>query len=188
MAYTPMSPADQHADDAARFAALVTSADAEAWRAPAPVAGWTALDVVRHLIEWLPGFVAPTGVELSPVAADVDPGSAWVERSAEVQTVIEEQGDVIYSSPMLGEMPLARAIDQFYTNDVWMHSWDLARALGTEIDLGEERCEAALAALRPMDEVLRSSGQFGPAVEVSPAASAQDRLIAFIGRDPAWTP
>jgi hypothetical protein len=28
------------------------------WDAPAPVAGWTARDVVRHLVEWFPGFLA----------------------------------------------------------------------------------------------------------------------------------
>jgi hypothetical protein len=31
------------------------------------------------------------------------------------------------------------------------------------------------------------SGQFGTAVPVAPDASPQDRLMAFIGRNPAWT-
>jgi hypothetical protein len=39
-----------------------------------------------------------------------------------------------------------------------------------------------------MEQMLRDSGQFGPAVPVAEGASAQDKLMAFIGRDPAWTP
>jgi uncharacterized protein (TIGR03086 family) len=102
--------------------------------------------------------------------------------------VLDEQGDVVYSSPMFGEMPLGSAINQFYTNDIWMHSWDLARALDVDIDLGEERCAAALVGMEPIDDLLRQSGQFGPRVPVPDDASAQDRLIGFIGRDPSWRP
>ena len=80
------------------------------------------------------------------------------------------------------------AIDQFYTGDILLHSWDLAKALGREPDLDEERCTAALAAMEPMKQMLQDSGQFGPAVAVGHDASAQDKLMAFIGRDPAWRP
>ena len=173
-----MTPAAQHA----------YGASAEDWSRAAPVAGWTARDVVAHLVDWLPGFVSHAGVTLTPVAVADDPAAAWRQRAEEVQRVIEQQGDAVYASPMLGEMPLASAIGQFYTNDVWMHSWDLARALGVEIDLGEERCAATLAGMAPMDDLLRSSGQFGPQVPVAADASPQDRLIGFIGRDPSWRP
>ncbi|MGH8794767.1 MAG: hypothetical protein ACRDXX_19235 [Stackebrandtia sp.] len=36
-----------------------------------------------------------------------------------------------------------------------------------------------------MDE---STGQFGPAAPVAREASAQDKFMAFIGRDPSWQP
>jgi hypothetical protein len=42
--------------------------------------------------------------------------------------------------------------------------------------------------MAPIDELLRTSGQFGPRVPVPDDASAQDRLIGFIGRDPSWRP
>jgi hypothetical protein len=35
-----------------------------------------------------------------------------------------------------------------------------------------------------MDKVLRTSGHYGPRVEVASDADAQTRLIAFIGRRP----
>jgi len=181
-----MSPAEQHAYDAQRFAALAATASADDWSRPSPVEGWTARDVVGHLVEWLPGFLSRAGVTLTPVALDGDPVAAWRERAAEVQRLLEERGDAVFESPMFGRLTLGGAIDRFYTNDIWMHSWDLARALGVDFDLGEERSAQALAGMEPMEEVIRGSDQFGPRFPVPEDAPAQDRLIGFIGRDPHW--
>jgi hypothetical protein len=38
-----------------------------------------------------------------------------------------------------------------------------------------------------MEEVIRSSGQYGPRVPVPAGADVQAQLLGFIGRDPAWT-
>lgn len=61
------------------------------WDVPAPVSGWVARDVVRHLAEWLPAFLAggstvrlpaipsvdddPDTGELTPVAAHPETGA-----------------------------------------------------------------------------------------------------------------
>ncbi|MDQ3312282.1 MAG: TIGR03086 family protein, partial [Actinomycetota bacterium] len=71
-----------------------------------------------------------------------------------------------------------------YTADVFMHTWDLARATGQDETLDPDRCDEILAGMEPMDEVLRSSGQYGPKVDVPADADVQTRLLAFIGRDP----
>ena len=42
--------------------------------------------------------------------------------------------------------------------------------------------------MQPIDAMLRASGQYGPQVPVADDAPVQDRLIGFIGRDPAWRP
>lgn len=182
-----MSPADQHASDAARFAEIADSAGPEDWDRPSPVAGWTARDVVGHLVEWLPGFLERGGVSLPDVDVASDPAAAWRRRAADVQAVLEEQGTREFESPRFGILSVGSAIDRFYTNDVWMHSWDLAKALGREIDLGEERCAQALVAMEPMDDLLREGDQFGPKVPVPDDAPAQDRFLGFIGRDPYWS-
>ncbi len=41
--------------------------------------------------------------------------------------------------------------------------------------------------MEPLAEVIRSSGQYGPKVEVPNDADPQTKLLGFIGRDPAWT-
>ena len=81
-------------------------------------------------------------------------------------------------------MPLPDAVDRFYTSDVFMHTWDLARATGQDERLDEETCAELLAGMAPIDELLRSSGQYGPRVPVPGDADVQTRLLGFIGRDP----
>ncbi|RRS01548.1 TIGR03086 family protein [Glycomyces terrestris] len=184
----PDDPSGRHRHDAARFTALVESATAADWTRPSPVAGWTALDVVKHLVEWPRDFLKGAGIELEPLDVEADPAAAWRRHVREIQAIVDDPAGRVLSNPHTGDTPVDEAIDRFYTADVWMHSWDLAKALGREPDLGRERCKAALAAMQPIERMLRDSGQFGPAVPVPDDASPQDRLAAFIGRDPAWTP
>jgi len=41
-----------------------------------------------------------------------------------------------------------------------------------------------LAEMAPIEELMRSSGQYGPRVPVPGDADVQTRLLGFIGRDP----
>ncbi|WP_205327200.1 maleylpyruvate isomerase family mycothiol-dependent enzyme [Glycomyces sp. YM15] len=184
----PDDPSGRHAHDAARFTALIESARPEDWVRPSPVAGWTALDVVKHLIEWPRGFLKGAGIELGPLDIDADPAAAWKRHVTDVQDIIDNPAGRVLRNPNTGDKPVDEAIDQFYTVDIWMHSWDFAKALGREPELGQERCRTALADLQPIEQALRDSGHYGPAVPVADDASPQDKLAAFIGRDPAWKP
>ena len=67
-----------------------------------------------------------------------------------------------------------------------MHTWDLARATGQDDRLDPDFCALLLAGMEPLEEVIRSSGQYGPRVEVPADADVQTRLLGFIGRDPFW--
>jgi uncharacterized protein (TIGR03086 family) len=188
MTTTPKSAAQRHAYDAARFTELVEAASAGDWARSSPVAEWTALDIVKHLVEWSRGFLEGAGIELPTLDVEADPVAAWKQHVTDIQAILDGPAGRVLSNPHTGDKPVDDAIDQYYTADVWMHSWDLAKALGREPDLGQERCSAALAGMEPMEQLLRGSGQFGPAVPIADNASPQDRLIAFIGRDPAWQP
>ena len=195
MALTDLSPADRHRQIAGGFTARVDGAEdwgAKEWAAPSPVAGWAARDVVRHLVEWLPGLLSSgAGVDLPKgPSADADPVAAWRLHCSAVQDLLDDPGTArrLLTNPHIGEIPLDQAIDRFYTSDVFMHTWDLARATGQDDRLDPEFAGMLLAGMQPMDEILRSSGQYGPAVPVAPDADAQTRLLGFIGRDPSWTP
>jgi uncharacterized protein (TIGR03086 family) len=162
------------------------------WDAPSPVAGWTARDVVRHLVEWLPSFLAGgSSVRLPAVpSVDDDPTGAWQAHVDAVQALLDDPAtaELTLSNRHIGHLPLDRAIDQFYTSDVFMHTWDLARATGQDDRLDPEFCALLLAGMEPLEDVIRSSGQYGPRVPVKDDADTQAKLLAFIGRDPQWTP
>ncbi|ALG83863.1 maleylpyruvate isomerase N-terminal domain-containing protein [Gordonia phthalatica] len=178
-----LSPAERHRVIAEGFAQEArATAD---WDAQSPVADWAARDVVGHLLDWFPGFLAGGGVELEPTALGDDPVAAWTAHSARVQELFA-RGDVEFSHPMIGTLPLADAVDRFYTADVFMHTWDLAQAGGRRPDLDQDYAEQLLTGLAAMEDVLRSSGQYGPAVPAPDSADAVVRLAAFIGRDPAF--
>jgi uncharacterized protein (TIGR03086 family) len=184
------NPGAEHRTIAGRFSELVLGAPEGGWDQPSPVEAWRARDVVGHLVEWLPPFLeAGAGVRLpaGPSAAD-DPVGAWQAHYEAVQALLDDPAtrDLMLSNPHIGEVPLDEAIDRFYTGDVFLHTWDLARATGQDATLDPERCAVMLAGMEPLDEVLRQSGQYGPRVPVPDDADVQTRLIAFIGRDPAW--
>jgi uncharacterized protein (TIGR03086 family) len=182
-----VSAAAEHRQVTERFSELVVATSN--WDAPAPVEGWVARDVVRHLVEWLPPFLATgSGLSLSEVpAVDDDPVEAWRAHRDAVQALLDdpETESREFSHPQAGAAPLGQAINQFYTTDVFLHTWDLARATGQDETLDAAKCALLVAGMEPYDELLRSSGQYGPRVVVPPDADPQTRLIAFIGRDPS---
>ena len=181
----PREPAERHRAVTAGFTARVLGASD--WEAPAPVSGWRARDVVGHLIEWFPDFLtSATGLVLDRgPTPESDPVDAWQVHSKAVQQLLDGPLSATpFRHPMVGEMPLPTAVDRFYTTDVFLHTWDLARATGQDERLDPRECADLLAEMAPIEELMRSSGQYGPRVPVPGDAAAQTRLLAFIGRDP----
>ena len=185
---TDLPPAARHAEVAEGFSRRVREVRGDRWEAPAPVEGWVARDVVRHLVSWFPGFLeGGTGIRLpAGPSVDEDPAGAWIAQQEAVQALLDDPANEerVLTNPHLGEVPLPQAVDRFYTSDVFLHTWDLARATGQDETLDEAMCRAMLEGMQPMDDLLRSSGQYGPRVDVPPDAPVQDQLIGFIGRQP----
>ena len=129
----PESPAARHEAVAGEFSRLVEQTSD--WAAPAPVDGWTARDVVDHLVTWFPGFLSAGGVELPAGPSDRGrPGGRLAATTpTRVQALLDERGDEAVHPP-LHRHPAGSptTVDRFYTSDVFMHSWDLARATGQE--------------------------------------------------------
>ncbi len=186
----PTDPAERHRAIAAGFTTRVQAVTD--WDAPSPVPAWTTRDVVRHLVEWLPSFLENgAGITLpSGPDADQDPVAAWQVHSDAVQALLDDPGtaDKLLSNPHTGDVPLPEAIDRFYTSDVFMHTWDLARGAGLDDRLDAEACTEMLAGMEPLADMLANSGQYGPRVPVPDDADDQTKLLGLIGRDPFWTP
>ena len=121
---------------------------------------------------------------------DDDPVAAWRTMSDGVQALLDDpaSADTTLRNPHIGEVPLPEAVSRFFTADVFMHTWDLARATGQDDRLDPAVTGPVVEGMEQMEEVLRSSGQFGVRVPVGDDADAQTRLLGFIGRDPDWKP
>ncbi len=159
-----------------------------AWDNPAPPDGWVARDVVRHLVEWIPGFLeANADLHLPPLTSSVDedPVAAWEGFSRWLQAVLDDpQAARREVDTPMGRFSVERAVDMIATNDVFLHTWDLARATGLDERLDPDEVHRLFEGMAPMDEVLRGSGHYGPRIEVPDDADEQTKLIAFIGRRP----
>jgi hypothetical protein len=89
MSLSDLTAAERHRRVAADLTALVERTTD--WDAPTPVAGWTAKDVVGHLVSWLPGFLSAGGVEFAsrPAGGD-DPVATWTDHVARVQALLDD--------------------------------------------------------------------------------------------------
>jgi len=186
----PNDPPERHRAIAGGFTEAVRATTD--WDAPTPVPEWAARDVVAHLVEWFPPFLASGSAVTLPEGPEVadDPVGAWQAHADAVQAVLDDPAtaNLSFSNPHTGDLPLDQAIDRFYTTDVFMHTWDLARAAGQDEVLDPTLSAELVEGMQPLDGLLRSSGQYGPRVPVPDDARPQDQLVAFIGRDPAWRP
>jgi uncharacterized protein (TIGR03086 family) len=177
---------------AAAFTSRVEAVPAEAWERPAPCEGWDARDVVRHLVEWLPGpgFLLGTfGVETGPIpSVDTDPAAAWAVVCGAIQRALDDPSIAarVEDCGPPGRLSLEAAVDMTCTPDVLIHTWDLARATGLGDRLDPDEVHRQLAAVESMpaevDEAMRNSGHYGPRVAVAGDADEQTRLLAFMGR------
>ena len=181
------STAERWSRVAGRFTDRVREVPSDAWERPAPCEGWVARDVVRHMVEWMPSFMANGGVELpAGPSVDDDPLRAWTTLSDGVQAILDDPAAAAaeFDTPPVGKQRVEQAIASFLLGDVLVHTWDLARATGLDESLDETIVGEMLVGMLPYDEMLRRSGHYGARVDVADDADAQTKLIAFTGRTP----
>lgn len=174
---------------------------------PTPCQGMTVRDLLEHLV-MVVRRIASAGRDEPPStwptdAADVADGQwpAAVRRAAhELQRAWTD--DTLDRPTVVpwGVFPGAEVLG-IYTNELTVHTWDLASATGQEVEWDAGALEAAWAAIRrqlpsadrsPMWKATKArlppdhpwEDPFGPAVPVPDDAPLLDRLIGWNGRTP----
>ncbi len=164
---------------------------------PTPCEGWSVADLFRHVTggNWMTVELVG-GAEASvvgPLFAKAN-GLSGQELLDAVTTTTEEARDLLtnladpaatVAFPM-GPMPAGR-LAAFRSNDLFLHAWDLSRAIGASEDLPEATAQVCLEGL----EMMASSGSMPPGMfgegqsgSLSADASVQDRMLDLSGRRP----
>lgn len=181
--------------------AAVAAIPAGALGGPTPCAGWTLGDLLAHLTVQHNGFaraVAGEATELAdwrPAPPGADPVGAYRAAADRVLAAFAAPG-ALERTCFLPEIrggvtvPVPLAISFHFVDHV-VHGWDVATSIGVPIEFDPEVLAAALevAALVPGgDARLAPGAAFGPDVAAAPDAPPLDRLLAALGRSPAWRP
>jgi uncharacterized protein (TIGR03086 family) len=82
----------------------------------------------------------------------------------------------------VGLMPAEQIIERLVSVDVLVHTWDLARAVGGDESLNEVDVMRAYEVIRPMDDIIRMPGVFGPKLPTPAGAPLQTEFLNFLGR------
>jgi uncharacterized protein (TIGR03086 family) len=180
--------ADRYRTLASQFEARVAAVRPEDWSNPSPCDGWTARDVVAHVIDVHAMMLRPLSIGRrdAPTPGD-DPLGAFRAARADVQRVLDDPAlaDTEYDG-MFGRTRVADTVDRFLGFDLVVHGWDLATATGQDPTMPADDVDRLLAFVEQVGTAtMRENGVTGPEVEVPADASAQDRLLGLLGRHPA---
>lgn len=170
---------------AGTFGDTVRAVPADRWDDPSPCEEWTARDVLDHVVSLQRQLLDASGAG-APDAPGVgeDPVGAWEATSEAVGQAMADP-DVAQASFTFGpagETSMAALLSTFGAVDMVVHRWDVARATGGDTAIGKQDRAFVWEFNRAHEQVLRSPGAFGAALEAAPDADDQDRLLAFLGR------
>ncbi len=176
--------ASDYSRKAGAVAALIGDAGAADWTAESPCEGWTAADVVAHLIDTQRDFLAGHDLSVPNPAPSEDPAQRWHRHSAHVAALL--QGPAIAERSIdgfFGPTTIGATMEQFYGWDMLVHRWDLARAMDRDAALSERELDWIEAALSMFGEALHMPGICAPAVEVEESQPRLVQVMARLGRD-----
>ncbi|MED5803414.1 maleylpyruvate isomerase family mycothiol-dependent enzyme [Gordonia sp. Z-3] len=165
------------------FAAVLDTIPADGWAADSPCDGWTARDVVAHVIDTQRSFFDGHGIDLGRRPDLDDPAAAWhIHRSA-VATRLDDPavGDHPFDGHF-GPTTIGETLLRFYGFDMVAHRWDVASAVGHDLRFTDDELTLMETAAAGFGPALYGEGVCKPGVEVASDADRQTRLLATLGR------
>jgi uncharacterized protein (TIGR03086 family) len=169
---------------------------------PTPCAGWNLAVLLAHMTVQHRGFAAAArgatdlGVWEPSTAADAvaaDPAGTYAAAADSVLSAFEADGvlDASFALPEFGPgatFPGSLAIG-FHLVDYVVHGWDVAQSIGVAFELPHDVIAAVLpiALAVPDGEFRTAEGSpFRRAVAIDGEANDMNRILAHLGRSPAW--
>jgi uncharacterized protein (TIGR03086 family) len=159
-----------------KVAGAVDSLDARS-----PCDEWDVRQLMNHMLDTQKFFLARArGENVSPPSPrppellGTDPVADFEHGRDAMLRAFGEKGVVEKTGPSLG----------IAFSDQLLHGWDLARATGQDATMPDGLPEAAYDMIHGRFTDEQRKGVFKPEIAVAPTASAQDKLLAYTGRNP----
>ncbi len=191
------NPVDLYQQAIARAKEVVAQVKQEQLDDTTPCAEWNVHSLINHLIGGAELATAGLLGNSSTLAPGKAESSYISETSAgKLSQAYQTESDGVLDAAAqpgalgrvmptpFGDMPMAQflmgtALDQL------IHTWDLAKATGQDDSLSLSVVEAAFPVLTSgFADMGRQGGFVGPEVTVSDNASLQEKMIAYMGRQP----
>jgi uncharacterized protein (TIGR03086 family) len=179
--------ADHYRRLAGNFSDTVDAVPPDRWDDPSPCEGWSARDVVQHVVDTEIGMLERVGLAPGAAPSDDDPSERWSAIRDLVQESLDDpaRAQLGYDG-FFGPTTFEKTIEQFGCFDLLVHRWDLARATGLtgHEAMPPDEVTPAFEVSRSLGDNLRQTGVCGPAVDVADDADEQTLFLAFLGRQP----
>jgi uncharacterized protein (TIGR03086 family) len=172
---------DRYENAADGFTDRLEAVTDDQWENPTPCTDWNVRELVNHVITIQRQI--PEGLGVS-VDDEADAREKWNSVRAAAVEALRQPGVLERTMPGRGgEVPVEMALLP-RLSDLMLHGWDLARATGGDERLDADTSAIVLEFLEPNDEILRSTGTFGPKLDPPAGADAAVELLCFTGRRP----
>lgn len=185
-------PAEDAISAMAIFGRVLLQVDDEDLENETPCEGWDVQALISHVV--LGDAAVPLLFAGEPLAATMtidtsilgpNPVATWRGTALAAIEAFRVPGamEQMVDHPA-GPRPGA-VVARFRLVDLLGHSWDLATAIGVEVDIPEELAEAALDFLYPMLDQIKDSQIFAEPIAPPENSSAVFRFLGLLGRK-AW--
>jgi uncharacterized protein (TIGR03086 family) len=160
------------------------------WAQPTPCAEWDVRALVNHVVVedlWtvplLAGrTVAEVGSRFDGDMLGADPVAAYGRATGAAVAAAGTRGALARTVHLsFGDVSGEEYVTQLFVDHL-VHSWDLARALGTDDRLPTELVDAAARWFADREGAYRSAGVIGPRPAIPSGSDPQTRLLAAFGR------
>ncbi|WP_020142052.1 TIGR03086 family metal-binding protein [Terracoccus sp. 273MFTsu3.1] len=165
------------------FASVVDRVPNDAWDSSSPCKGWSARDVLTHVVTTQRDFLEQRGVDAATAADGSDPRAVWQAHDERMRELLADP-DVAGQEydGVFGRTTVGASIVTFYGFDLVVHRWDIAVAAGLDEHLSDEELEMLDRSADGFGDHLYDDGVCKPAVPVRDGADRQERVLARLGR------
>jgi uncharacterized protein (TIGR03086 family) len=149
--------------------------------ASTPCDDWDVRTLLNHMLDTQRYFLASARGEQAELPTREPPQTLTERPAAEFERLRTEMLDT-FGDPQV-QQQAGPALGIAFSDQL-LHGWDVARATEQDATMPNDLAQAAYDTIHGRFTDEQRTGVFKPEVEVGPSASAQEKLLAYTGRDP----